>query len=117
MARVQFLADEHIPGPFLTAVDSLGYEVLRVKDEFSEGTADRRLLEFGRETGRVVLTCDTRFTIVDNDIVTDHGGVIYADQAFLQTNPEDAANGIDRIATTMPADDIIENEFYLSDWV
>lgn len=117
MSRVRLLADEHIPGPFLTAIDALEYDVLRAKDEFPEGTPDRRLLEFGRETDRVVVTCDTRFAVVDGSLVADHSGVIYADQAFLQRNPERAADAVDRIATTIPPDERPGSEFYLSDWL
>ncbi|MFC4989662.1 DUF5615 family PIN-like protein [Saliphagus infecundisoli] len=117
MAGIRLLTDEHVPGPFLTAIDALGYDVLRAKDEFPEGTPDRRLLEFGRATDRVVVTCDTRFAVIDGSLVTDHGGVIYTEQALLQRNPERAADAVDRIAATIPADEISGSEFYLSDWL
>ena len=116
MGHERFLADEHIPTPFLTAVTSLGYDVLRVKDEFPEGTADRRLLEFSGQADRIVITCDAQFTIVDGKRITDHGGVIYATQSFLQMNPDEAATGIERIVTTMPRGELLENELYLTDW-
>lgn len=66
----RFLTDEHVPGPCITVLRSIGHDVLRAKDEFQEGTKDGVLLEFASETDRIVLTSDKRFTIVEGDRVT-----------------------------------------------
>jgi hypothetical protein len=116
MSEPGLLTDEHVPGPCIAVLRSVGYDVLRAKDEFEEGTEDEILLEFAAETDRVVLTCDSRFTIVDGDRVTDHSGVVYAEQTRLQRRPEDAASAVDRIAITVPPEDRRGSEFYLSDW-
>ena len=117
MSEPGLLTDEHVPGPCIAVLRSVGYDVLRAKDEFEEGTEDGVLLEFAAETDRVVLTCDKRFTIVDGERVTAHSGVVYADQAMLQCRPEDAASAIDRVLTRIPAESIRGSEFYLTDWL
>jgi len=33
-----FLTDEHVPGPCITVLRSIGYDGLRAKEEFREGT-------------------------------------------------------------------------------
>ena len=116
MSKPGLLTDEHVPGPCIAVLRSVGYDVLRAKDEFEEGTEDGVLLEFAAETDRVVLTCDKRFTIVDGERVTAHSGVVYADQTMLQCRPEDAASAVDRIVITVPPEDRRGSEFYLSDW-
>lgn len=116
MSGVGILTDEHVPGPCITVLRSIGYDVLRAKDEFPEGTPDRALLEFATETDRIVLTCDKRFAVVDGELFTSHAGVIYADLARLQRRPEDAAAAIDCILTTIPAEDRRGAEFYLTHW-
>ena len=45
MTVVRFLTDEHVPGPCITVLRSIGYDVLRAKDEFREGTEDGVLLD------------------------------------------------------------------------
>jgi len=112
-----FLTDEHVPGPFVNALRSLGHDVVRAKDELEEGAEDERLLAFARSTGRIVVTCDRRFTVVDDAAVDEHGGVIYAEQTVLQTRPEDAAAGIDLIASTIGSDEMDGLEFYLGAWL
>ena len=116
MSEHGLLTDEHGPGPCIAVLRSVDYEVLRAKDEFEEGTEDEVLLEFAAETDRVVFTCDKRFTIVDGERVTDHSGIVYADQTMLQRRPEDAASAVDRIAITVLAEDRRGSEFYVSDW-
>jgi hypothetical protein len=117
MTSVGFLTDEHVPGPFVTTLRSIGHDVLRAKDQFREGTGDGVLLEFGDDSDRVVITCDNRFTIVDGERITTHAGVMYADQASLQRRPEDMAGAIDRIVTTIPLEDLRGSEVYANDWV
>lgn len=117
MSDPRFLTDEHVPGPFITALRSLGYDVRRSKDALAEGADDSRLLSFAADSTRIVITCDRRFTVIGGQPTTDHAGVIYGDQPFLQTNPADAADGIDRIVTTIPTDELAGTEFYLNDWL
>lgn len=111
------LTDEHIPGPLIASLRSLGYDVRRARDEFEEGTRDGRLLAFARNHDRITVTCDKRFTVVDGEVLTEHAGVIYAEQTALQVGPADAAAGIDRIVTTITATEMSGNEFYLNHWM
>ena len=67
------ITDEHVLGPCIAVLRSVGYDVLRAKDEFEE---DGVLLELAAETSRVVLTCDKRFTIIGGERVTTHAGVV-----------------------------------------
>jgi hypothetical protein len=113
----RFLTDEHVPGPFVRVLRSTGHDVLRAKDECPPGTDDGFLLSFGAETGRIVITCDKRFTVVDGQRVADHAGVVYADQTTLQRDPEDAVRGVDRIVSTVPSTERTAAEFYLTDWL
>lgn len=115
MARL--LADEHVPGPFLAVLRSLGHDVVRAKDELEEGSDDERLITYARAEDRTVITCDSRFTIVDGAVRDDHAGVIYARQLVLRTRPEDAASGIDRILSTVDPGTMAGGEFYLSAWL
>lgn len=111
------LTDEHVPGPFISVLRSLGHDVVRSKDVLEEGADDRRLLEYARQVGRIVVTCDRRFTVVDGVITDDHGGVVFAEQTTLQARPEDAASGVDRIVTTVTPEAMEGGEFYLSAWI
>jgi hypothetical protein len=117
MTSVGFLTDEHVPGPFLTNLRSIGYDVLRVKDQFRERTEDGVLVEFEGKTNRVAIARDNRFSIVNGERITTHAGVMYADQASLQRRPEDMAGTIDRIVTTMPLEDLRGSEVHVNDWM
>ena len=117
MTGSRFLTDEHVPGAFVAALRSLGHDVVRAKDELPEGSDDARLLTFAEETGRIVVTCDMRFTLIDGVAVTDHAGVIHADQVVLQAAPEDAASGVDRIVSIIPTEELPGSVFYLSNWL
>jgi len=113
----RFLTDEHVPGPFVRVLRSTDHDVLRAKDEFDPGTDGGVLLEFAAETGRLVITAGKRFTMVNGERVTEHSGVVYADQSRLQRRPEEAARGVDRIVSVIPEPERSESEFYLSDWL
>ena len=117
MTGERLLADEHVPEPVVVVLESLGCDVVRSKAELPEGTDDRRLLEFARQRDRTVLTADRRFTVVDGDVITDHAGVVYADQGMLQRRPADAAEAIDRILETIPPEERFGSEFYLGHWM
>lgn len=112
-----FLTDEHVPGPFVNALRSLGHDVVRATDELEEGADDERLLAFARSVGRIVVTCDRRVTVVEGATTDEHGGVIYAEQSALQARPEDAAYGVDLIVSTIGAHEMDGLEFYLAAWL
>lgn len=113
----RLLADEHIPGPFISVLGSLGHDVVRAKDELDEGVADQRLLEHAHRVERIVVTCDRRCTLVGGDVTDEHSGVIYAEQSTLQARPEDAAHGVDRIVSTSTPETMNGGEFYLRAWI
>ena len=117
MSSKRLFTDEHIPGPVVSVLRSLGHDIVRSKDEFPEGTDDIDLLEFSAEQGRTVLTADKRFAIVDGTVVSEHAGVIYADQSILQRRPEDAGEAVDRILSLVPPEERYGSEFYLGHWI
>lgn len=86
-----FITDEHVPGPFIATLRSLGYPVTRSKDELNEGAPDRKVLSFAHDTDRLVITSDMRFTIIEGKRDTDHPGIIYADQGLLKSRPQDCS--------------------------
>jgi len=49
MSDAGLLTDEHVPGPCIAVLRSVGYDVLRAKDEFEEGTEDGVLLDVAAE--------------------------------------------------------------------
>jgi len=111
------LSDEHIPGPCIAVLRSIGHEVTEARSACGEAATDGRLLEFARKSGLVVLTCDQRFAVVDGTQVSDHAGVIYARQTPLQLRPQDTADAIDRILEAVPAKEWTGLECYLTDWL
>jgi hypothetical protein len=117
MNTPSLLTDEHVPGPCITVLRSIGHDVVLARNACDEGASDGRLLEFARENGCVVLTCDRRFTVLDGTRVSNHAGVIYAQQTALQRRPEDVADAIDRIFDTVPAEEWTGVECYLTDWL
>jgi len=117
MSDKRVLADEHVPNTVVSVFDSLGYDIARSKTVLPEGAEDRQLLKFAREDKRVVITADRRFTVINGTVVTNHVGIVYVDQSALQTRPVDVAEGVTRIFETIPAEERIGTEFYLSHWV
>lgn len=117
MNSKRLFTDEHIPGPVISVLQSLGHDLVRSKETSIEGTDDNMLLAFSAEHERTVLTADKQFTVVDGAVVTEHAGVIYADQSILYRRPEDAGEAVDRILSRIPSDARYGNEFYLSHWI
>lgn len=117
MTEKRVLADEHVPTPVVSVLKSLGNDIVRSKAVLPEGADDQQLLEFARQNNRVIVTADKQFTVIDGDVVTDHAGVVYVDQSALQTRPADVAEGVTQIFETVPAEERIGSEFYLSHWM
>lgn len=117
MTAPRFLTDEHIPDAFVRTLRSHGWDVSPAKSEFPEGTPDERLLEYCWDDNRIAVTCDKRFSVVGEEPVDDHAGVIYAEQQFLQQNPEEAARGVERTVRLIPERERAGSEFYLQQWV
>lgn len=117
MNSKRLFTDEHIPGPVVSVLRSLSHDLVRSKERFPEGTNDSQLLAFSAEHERTVRTADKQFTVVDGAVVTEHAGVIYADQSILYRRPEDAGEAIDRTLSRIPSDACYGSEFYLSHWI
>lgn len=66
MPRPRFLADEHVPRVFTSALLSNGFEVERAQERYGQQTDDRSVLDDCAGTGFVILTKDRHY---------DRGGV------------------------------------------
>lgn len=74
---MKFIADEHIPPAFVTALRGEGYDVTTVGDVLDLGSDDESILAYAREENRVVLSADTDFWGADPTLdLTDHPGVL-----------------------------------------
>lgn len=79
---MRLLADEHVPPTFISALHGEGHNVAVVGDEVTLGSEDAALLEYARETDRVILSEDTDFRGADPDLdVGTHPGILACDTA------------------------------------
>ena len=72
---MKLCCDENIKRSITTILDQEGHDVVRVQDELDLGDADRTVLEFCRETDRILLTNDDDFF----DFET-HPGILFLDE-------------------------------------
>ena len=83
---VSFLVDEHVPRVFCTVLRSNGYEVVRARDVFGEGTDDEQLLAYCKRENHLLVTHDKKdFGTAGSD--THAGVVVYTDSDFLRDDP------------------------------
>lgn len=74
---MRVLADEHVPPAIVSALRGEGHDVTVVGEDLELGAADRTVLEFARDTDRVILSQDTDFRGADPDHdLETHPGVL-----------------------------------------
>lgn len=79
---MRLLADEHVPPAIVSALRGEGHDVAVVGDDVDLGSEDTVLLEYARETDRLILSEDTDFRGADPELnVEDHPGIIACDTA------------------------------------
>lgn len=94
---MKLLADEHIPPAFVSALRGEGHDVAVVGDEVTLGSKDTVVLEYARETNRIILSEDTDFRGADPELdVGTHPGVFACDTA---AQPGEIAAAVRRIET------------------
>ena len=74
---MRLLADEHIPPAIVSALRGEGHDIAVVGDDIDLGAEDTVLLEYARDTDRLILSEDTDFRGADPDLdVEDQPGFL-----------------------------------------
>ena len=111
---MRLLADEHVPPAFVTTLQSEGHDVAVVGDAVEFGSDDVTVLEYARETDRVLLSEDTDFRGGDPQLRdVDHPGVLACDTG---ASPGAVAAAIRRIERF--SDSLSDTVWYVpGEWV
>lgn len=111
---MRLLADEHIPPAIVSALRGEGHNVAVVGDDVALGADDAVLIEYARDTDRLILSEDTDFQGGDPQLsVADHPGVLACDTTAA---PGEIVAAIRRIE--MYTDDCTATVLYVpGDWV
>ena len=79
---MRLLADGHIPPAVISALRGEGHDVAAVGNDLELGASDTTLLEYARDTDRVIVSEDTDFRGADPELdVESHPGVLACDTA------------------------------------
>ena len=99
---MRLLADEHVPMAFVSALDGEGHDVAVVGNEVALGSDDEELLEYARETNRVILSQDTDFRGADPELDSEsHRGVLACDPTATPGEIATAVRRIDAVASDL----------------
>lgn len=110
---VSFLTDEHVPRVFCTVLRSNGYNVVRARDVFGEGTDDEELLEYCEREDYLFVTHDKKdFASQDSDA----GVIVYTDSIFLRDEPEAAVRVVEHVLDVYPTSELRGEVVWLSQW-
>lgn len=111
---MRLLADEHVPPAVISALRGEGHNVAVVSDEIALGSEDAVLLEFARETNRVILSEDTDFRGASPELDSgSHPGILACDTAAA---PGEIATAVRRIDAY--TDDLSETVLFVpGNWV
>lgn len=111
---MRLLADEHVPPAVVAALRGEGHDVAVVGDDLELGTSDTTLLEYARDTERIILSEDTDFRGADPALDVDvHPGVLACDTAAPAGDIAAAIRRIDALS-----DDIDGTVLFVPDgWV
>jgi len=79
---MRLLADEHVPPAIVSALRGEGHDVAIVGEDVELGSEDTVLLEYARETDRLILSEDTDFRGADPELnVEHHPGILACNTA------------------------------------
>lgn len=87
---MRLVCDENVRYSIANVLRQEGHDVERVRDALTTGDADAAIVEYCRESGRVVLTNDDDFLTVD-----DHAGVLFLDEQ--RAPPREVAVAVQRV--------------------
>lgn len=111
--RLSFLADVHVPRPFVVALRMDGFAVTHSRTAHPPGTGDVELLARALDLTAVFLTNDRDFAAIDG--TTDHAGiVIYASPSMPAGEFRRGIRHIDRQSTP---DTIRNTLLWLEEWL
>ena len=113
MARLAFLADEHVSRAYCSALRSNGYHVERVGSEYEPGTTDEAVLAQGLKANLVLLTNDDDF--VELAAGREHAGIIFYQQ--YGHTPGTFVRAIGRIDRYLSVDDFENHVEWLENWL
>jgi predicted nuclease of predicted toxin-antitoxin system len=111
---MRLLADEHVPPAIVSALRGEGHDVAVVGEEIEFGAEDTALLEYARETDRVILSEDTDFRGADPTVSSQpHPGILACETA---APPGEIAAAVRRIEAL--TDNLTETVFFVpGDWL
>jgi predicted nuclease of predicted toxin-antitoxin system len=111
---VRLLADEHVPPAIVSALRGEGHDVAVVGEAVRYGAEDARLLEYARETDRILLSEDTDFRGGDPELTgKSHPGLLACDTASPPGEIAAAIRQIDAVT-----DDLAGTVLFVpGDWV
>jgi len=79
---MRLLADEHVPPAIVSALRGEGHDAVVVGGDVDLGSEDTVLLEYARETNRLILSEDTDFRGADPELTVEHHpGILACDTA------------------------------------
>lgn len=79
---MRLLADEHVPPAIVSALRGEGHDVAIVGEDVELGSEDTVLLQYARETDRLILSEDTDFRGADPELnVEHHPGILACNTA------------------------------------
>ena len=96
---MRLLADEHIPPVVISALRGEGHDVAAVGNELESGASDTTLLEYARDTDRIIVSEDTDSRGADPELdVESHPGVLACDTAAPAGEVAAAVRRIDTLS-------------------
>lgn len=87
---MRLCCDENIKRSVTVLFEQEGYDVVRVQDELELGYADAEIIDFCRETGRILVTNDDDFFDF-----TAHPGILFL--AEQRTAPRKVVTAVQRL--------------------
>ena len=111
---MRLLADEHMPPAIISALRGEGHDVAVVGDDLELGASDTTLLEYARDTDRVIVSEDTDFLGAGPELnVESHPGILACDTAAPAGEVAAAVRRIDTLS-----DDLDETVLFVpGTWV
>ena len=77
---MRLLADEHVPPAVISVLRGEGHDVATVGNDLELGASDTTLIEYARDTDRVIVSEDTDFRGADPELdVESRPGVLACD--------------------------------------
>ena len=109
MAAIKFFTDEHIAGAVVHGLRQRGVDVVTAAEAGLLQAPDDRLLSYARTEGRVMVTQDFDFLVLDS-AGNDHAGIAFARQG---TPVRRILHGLMLIHHVLSADEMIRHVEYL----